>query len=267
MIKKITELEDNLNKKDKIIENLNKDKDDLLIRIKDLKQELELNKQSINILNEQHLNENEIETHNLNQLNNKLSLKDYEIEELNKKHAFEIKELNDKIIKLNEKIESFKEKEQINKNYYEENLKLKLKCKELMTTKEHMKDYEDLKRQIEKKNRLIESYKKDLNDQRQEIEKNNKELNDLNEKLNQNDQIKKKYKYELQEMEKDYNRLLTQSKRRDDNRESILKRAPSIFFPNNAKNLMEINNENLMDEIEKTVEDRIKTLTLDVNSF
>jgi chromosome segregation ATPase len=234
LIKTIKENEKIINKLNSKNENLERLNLEIGIKLKDKQKELEFFKlnQNQNIrAQEEMFKDNLINS----ELIIKLNEKEIELNDVKRENEVAVKRLNDDLIRYKEKIEAYDDKLQEYKSFKVQNDKLNLKIKELNIVKERNKDYEDIKNNLDHKNKQIENLLKEKQILVNEIEKLRKEILNEKEKFRQADFDKKKMECDYNEVRKEFSRL--ESKNRFNNFYD-LKRMPSNIN-NNSEILAE----------------------------
>lgn len=238
------------------------------IQVKDLIREIEILKDnhSQNFLAHEDLL---IDSINNNLMKTQLNQKEVEIEETKRESDKLIKKYLDEMDYLKEIIEQHEDRQIEIKAIVNENERLKIRNKELSNQKEQYLDVGDLRNTLEKQIETIDTLTRDKSTYILQIEKLNDEYVQAKEKISIVEFERKKLQYELEETKKDVIRLENHNRRKENPRhESIFKRASSIYIPdmsmNNPSNLLEIDKESIMNEIEKTVEDRVNTMNTEV---
>jgi chromosome segregation ATPase len=206
LIKTIKENERVIIKLNEKNENLEKTLSDMEMKYKDKEREFEIarNSQHFNLkVQEEMFKDNMVNSELVSQLNSK----DAEISDLKREHELAIKKMLEEIKKIQEKCESYEDKIMEMKSLKVQNEKLNSKIKELTIIKEHKIDYEEMKRNLEAKNKQIETLLKEKGSYATQIEKINKELLHEKEKFRQADYERKKIEYDMNEMKRENSRM------------------------------------------------------------
>jgi hypothetical protein len=125
--------------------------------------------------------------------------REFEIEDIKLSNELSLKNANDEIIRLKNKLETLDDKIDVLKSTQYENEKLKLKIKELHIVKDKLADYEVLEANLEAKNRQIEKLIKEKQGFIMQTDKLMKENMTEREKHRQVDYEKKKLESEFKD--------------------------------------------------------------------
>jgi chromosome segregation ATPase len=176
------------------------------MKYKDSLRELEHLKRSskTNILAQEELLRDSIEISNLK---NSLQHKEIEIEDLKRNFSLQIKTLNETLHTKEEQIEKLEDRLEQAKATSAENEKLKTKIKDLMIYKDRQSEYDELALNIETKNRKIDSLLKEKQNLISQIENGNREILAEKDKTRLVEYDKKRLDNEVKELKKSYEKL------------------------------------------------------------
>ncbi len=206
LIKTLKDSERVISKMNEKNENLEKNLTEMEMKYKDKEREFEISKSSQNFnlkVQEEMFKDNITNSELISQLNQK----ENELTDLKREHELVIKKMNEDMKKLKEKLESHEDKITELKSLKVQNEKLNSKIKELTIIKEHKIDYEELKKNLETKNKQIETLLKEKGSYASQIEKANKELLLEKEKFRQAEYERKKLEYDVNEMKRESSRM------------------------------------------------------------
>jgi hypothetical protein len=192
----------------KISENWEKNYQELELKYKDKERELEITKRNQNQnlkFSEDLLKDNIF----ISQLNNQLSLKELELNDLKKSSEQTIKKLNEEILNLKEKNENLQEQIFEMRSIRNQNERLTVKIKEMNANKDKHKEFLERQNLIEERNKQIEILQKDKTFLLAQLEKVNKEILTEKEKFRQLENEKKRIESDFLDLKKDFAKLET----------------------------------------------------------